>query len=97
MTGAVVRWAKAFGHFWWDFLVGDTPELFAAMLVIVGIAFALRHDRLADVVALPLLAVAALAASAWRGRIRPEPRPRTPEPRPRTPEPRPRTPEPRSR
>ncbi|MGC8470999.1 MAG: hypothetical protein ACP5PM_01730 [Acidimicrobiales bacterium] len=80
MTRTVVRWAKAFGHFWWDFLVGDTPELFGAMLVLVGIAFALRHDRIADVVTLPLLAAAALTASAWRGRVRAQNRSETSKP-----------------
>lgn len=70
MIAAVVRGIRAFGHFWWDFLVGDTPELFVAMLVLVGVAFALRRDRTADIVVLPLLAIVALVASAWRGRIR---------------------------
>jgi hypothetical protein len=70
VTGALARWVKAFGHFWWDFLVGDTPELFVAMLVLVGVAFALRHDRIAAVVTLPLLAILALVGSAWRGRTR---------------------------
>jgi len=64
------RWARAFGHFWWDFLVGDTPELFVAMLVLVGVAFALHHDRVAAVVLLPLLCIGALLGSAWRGRRR---------------------------
>jgi hypothetical protein len=69
VTQMVARWVKAFGHFWWDFLVGDTPELFVAMLVLVGVAFALRHDRVAAIVLLPLLAVVALVGSAWRGRV----------------------------
>jgi hypothetical protein len=71
MTAAVVRGIRAFGHFWWDFLVGDTPELFLAMVVLVGLAFALRTDRTADIVVLPLLAIVALVGSAWRGRVRP--------------------------
>lgn len=70
MTAAVERALRAFGRFWWDFLVGDTPELFVAMLVLVGLAFALRHDRIADIVVLPLLAILALVGSAWRGRVR---------------------------
>lgn len=70
MRHAVVRAMKAFGHFWWDFLVGDTPELFVAMLAVVGIAFALRHERMAAVVALPVLAAFVLLASSWRGRTR---------------------------
>ncbi len=73
--GVVTRAVRAFGHFWWDFLVGDTPELFVAMLVLVGVAFALRHDRIADVVLLPLLAAVAVVGSAWRGRKRPSRRP----------------------
>ena len=70
MNQTIARWVKAFGHFWWDFLVGDTPELFVAMLVLVGVAYALRDDRVAAVVALPLLAILALVGSAWRGRTR---------------------------
>ncbi|MGH8982234.1 MAG: hypothetical protein ACRDWE_14650 [Acidimicrobiales bacterium] len=62
------RGVKAFGAFWWDFLVGDTPELFVAMLVLVGIAFALHRDRVAAVILLPALAIVFLLASAWRGR-----------------------------
>ena len=26
-----VRWLTAFGRFWWDFLIGDTPELFVGV------------------------------------------------------------------
>lgn len=69
-SAPVARAARSFGHFWWDFLVGDTPELFVAMLVLVGLAFALRHERIAAVVLLPLLAAGAVVASAWRGRSR---------------------------
>lgn len=72
---AVGRALRAFGHFWMDFLVGDTPELFVAMLVLVGLAFALRHDRVAAIVLLPVLAAVALVGSAWRGRSRSSRRP----------------------
>lgn len=76
--GTLARGLRAFGHFWWDFLVGDTPELFVAMLALVGLAFALRHDGTAAVVALPLLAAASLVGSAWRGRVRARTRDRGP-------------------
>ncbi len=69
MSG-ILRLLKAFGHFWWDFLVGDTPELFFATLVIVGAAITLRHDRAAAVATLPVLAIAMLTASTYRGRKR---------------------------
>jgi hypothetical protein len=70
VTTRLVRWSKAFAHFWWDFLIGDTPELFLAVVVLVGVAFALRHDQVAGVITLPLLAIIALTASAWRGRAK---------------------------
>jgi hypothetical protein len=62
------RWARAFGHFWWDFLVGDTPELFFATVVIVVLALLLRHHHTAAVIVLPAVTVASLVASAARGR-----------------------------
>lgn len=68
--GPVARGVEAFGRFWWEFLVGDTPELFLAALALIAITFALRHDEVAAVVVLPVLAVAVLLASAWRGRRR---------------------------
>jgi hypothetical protein len=65
----VVRLVKGFGRFWWDFLVGDTPELFVAALVMIGVTALLSesgHFNVAAVVVLPALAVLALAASLWR-------------------------------
>jgi hypothetical protein len=70
VIAAVRRGVAAFFRFWWDFLVGDTPELFVAMLVLVGVAFGLRHERVAAIVLLPLLAIVFLMASTWRGRVR---------------------------
>lgn len=68
-TPLVVRLIKGFGMFWWDFLVGDTPELFAAALVIIGVVavsrIVLQENALA-VALLPLLAVVALAISLRR-------------------------------
>jgi uncharacterized membrane protein HdeD (DUF308 family) len=64
----VARWARAFGHFWWDFLVGDTPELFVATLVIVLAAVLLGHHHDGGYVLLPLLAIAFLISSVYRGR-----------------------------
>lgn len=65
----VWRLVKGFGRFWWDFLVGDTPELFIAALVIIG-AIALLSERghfnAAAVVVLPVLAIFTLAASLVR-------------------------------
>jgi hypothetical protein len=62
------RGARAFGAFWWDFLVGDTPELFVATVVIVAVALLLRgHHDIAYVV-LPVITVVFLLTSTLRGR-----------------------------
>ncbi len=70
MSAAIGKYVSAFGRFWWDFLVGDTPEVFAGVLVVVGAALALRHERAAAVALVPLLTVAVLAMSTYRGRKR---------------------------
>jgi hypothetical protein len=70
VTELVVRGVKAFGKFWWDFLVGDTPELFLATGIIVALAFLIDGERLVGVILLPLVAAAFLLASTLRGRRR---------------------------
>jgi hypothetical protein len=63
------RAIRAFGHFWWEFLVGDTPELFVGVLVILGlVALVCRDPALRTVAAalLPLAVVGLLSASIWR-------------------------------
>jgi hypothetical protein len=62
------RGARAFGHFWWDFLIGDAPELFVAAVAIIVLALLLRHERGVAVVVLPLTTVAVLVVSTLRGR-----------------------------
>lgn len=65
----VVRVLKGFGMFWWDFLVGDTPELFVAALVIIGVVAVSRivlQENAFAIVLLPLLAIIALAISVRR-------------------------------
>jgi hypothetical protein len=72
VTAAVGKALRAFGHFWWDFLIGDTPELALAVGVLVALAFALTHQRVVAAILLPLLATAFLLASTLRGRRAPE-------------------------
>lgn len=65
----VVRLLKGFGMFWWDFLVGDTPELFVAALFIIGVIAVSRivlQENAVAVVLLPLLALLALVISLRR-------------------------------
>ena len=67
----VVRLLKGFGMFWWDFLIGDTPELFVATLAIIGVVALVSevwHANGAAVIILPALAVTALGVSVRRAR-----------------------------
>jgi hypothetical protein len=67
---SVGRLLRAFGLFWWDFLVGDTPELALATGALVGLAFLLAGNRVAAAILLPLVAAGFLFASVYRGRKR---------------------------
>lgn len=65
----LVRIVKGFLMFWWDFLVGDTPELFVATLVIIGVtvlASKVLHVASVATVLLPVLVIAALAITVRR-------------------------------
>jgi hypothetical protein len=61
------RWASAFGRFWWDFLVGDTPELFVGMLIVLAVAAGLGGAGVAGWVVVPLVVIAVLAVSVALG------------------------------
>ena len=64
-----VRLVKGFGRFWWDFLVGDTPELFVGVIIIIAVVALLSlrgHLNTVAMIALPLLATAALTISVRR-------------------------------
>jgi hypothetical protein len=64
---ALGRLVRAFGHFWWDFLVGDTPELALATGGVVAAAFLLAGTHWLGALLLPALAAAFLLLSALRG------------------------------
>ena len=70
MIGAIRKGLVAFGRFWWDFLVGDTPGLFLGILALVAVTFALRSTPPAAVIVVPLLAAGLLFATTYRGRVR---------------------------
>jgi hypothetical protein len=61
------RLLRGFGRFWWDFLVGDTPEITVAVIVIVGVVALLRdvaHVNALAYVTLVVLSVVTLTISA---------------------------------
>lgn len=64
------RAVTAFGRFWWDFLVGDTPELFVAGLVVLGVTALLAKEvsTTAAWVVVPPLVIVTLVTSVLRGR-----------------------------
>jgi hypothetical protein len=65
----VLRLLIGFARFWWDFLIGDTPELFVAALSVIGVIALLSEVaglNVAAIVALPLLVIASLSISLFR-------------------------------
>jgi hypothetical protein len=69
----LTRGLKGFGKFWWDFLVGDTPEITVVVLLILGVvalASEVGHLNVLAYIALPVLAIAALVLSVARARRR---------------------------
>lgn len=67
---ALARLLRAFSRFWWDFLIGDTPETILATLLIVAAAIALRHHHWTEVSVLPVLTGLTLILSAISRRRR---------------------------
>ena len=65
----VGRWAVAFGRFWWEFLIGDTPELFVGVVAVIGVValLCLRPGlRTAAALLAPVLVAGVLTASVLR-------------------------------
>jgi hypothetical protein len=65
------RWLVAFGRFWWDFLVGDTPELLIGVLIALGVVALLVKGASANaaaVVGFPLMVAVILGLSVYRAR-----------------------------
>jgi hypothetical protein len=65
------RLLKGFGAFWWDFLVGDTPELLVGVLLAIGlVAVLVKVSSLnaAAVAAFPAAVVLLLGASVYQAR-----------------------------
>jgi hypothetical protein len=62
------RYLKAFGRFWWEFLVGDTPEIALGGVLVLGLAFWLDEDRILATILLPAAVAALLTISVLRGR-----------------------------
>jgi hypothetical protein len=67
----LARLLKGFGAFWWDFLVGDTPELLVGVLVAIALVAVLAKAASLNalaVVAFPAAVVVMLAGSVYLAR-----------------------------
>lgn len=67
--GLIVKAVRGFLRFWWDFLVGDTPEVFLGTVVIFAVIELLLHTSLpamSEMVAGPLLVILLLNATVAR-------------------------------
>lgn len=62
----IARGLRSFGQFWWEFLIGDAPELFAATAAVVVLALLLRHHRDVAYVVVPLTTAVVLVGSTLR-------------------------------
>lgn len=62
----VRRMAVAFVNFWKDFLIGDAPEIFVGVLVILAVVIPLRHHELLAGALLLVLVTLLLMASLYR-------------------------------
>ena len=68
-TSVTLRWLSAFGRFWWEFLIGDTPELFVGVVAVIGTLALLcldHHLRTVAAYLAPVLVSGVLTASLYR-------------------------------
>ncbi len=56
-----MRYLRAFGAFWYDFLIGDRPELFVGSIAVLAVVWIAIRMGLAPTVAGALLAVLVLS------------------------------------
>ena len=56
-----MRYLHAFGAFWYDFLIGDRPELFAGSIVVLGLVWIAINMGLSPTAAGGLLTALILA------------------------------------
>ena len=75
-----MRRVRAFGRFWWDFVVGDDRRVAAGLAVGLGLTWLLEHRGISAWWLLPATVAVVLAESVWRESRRVEPAPRATEP-----------------
>jgi hypothetical protein len=58
-----MRYLRAFGAFWYDFLVGDRPELFIGPIVLLTVVWIAIHAGVGDLAAAILMIVGVCAVA----------------------------------
>jgi hypothetical protein len=62
-----MSWLRRFGHFWWDFVIGDDWRLAAAAAVALGLTALFSHHGVAAAwIITPIVVVATLAFTLSR-------------------------------
>jgi hypothetical protein len=61
-----VKYLRAFGRFWWDFIVGDDWRVAAGVALALGLTALLTHNGVNAWWLLPLAVGALLAGSVWQ-------------------------------
>jgi hypothetical protein len=61
-----MRYAKAFGRFWWDFIVGDDWTVAAGVAVALALVAILAHSGFNAWWLLPLAVALLTGLSVWR-------------------------------
>jgi len=60
-----VRYATAFAHFWYDFIVGDDWRIAVGIVAALGVTALLASSGIAAWWIMPLVAAALLSLSLW--------------------------------
>ena len=61
-----MRYLRAFGAFWWDFIVGDDWRVAAGLAIALGLTSLLTHGGVNAWWLLPIAVALLLASSLWR-------------------------------
>jgi hypothetical protein len=61
-----VKYIRAFGRFWWDFIVGDDWRVAVGLAAALGLTWLLEHEGVSAWWLLPIAVAGLLVGSVWR-------------------------------